>query len=67
MKVEHLRSPTYRITLQRYELAAVISALRWVVDGAEGELPEGARKQLSQILTDYDAEMEQMSKPKAES
>lgn len=67
MKVEHLRSSTYRITLQRYELAAVISALRWAVDGAEGELPQGAQKQLSQIVTDYDAEMKQMSKPKAES
>ncbi|MEL7832451.1 hypothetical protein [Fodinibius sp. Rm-B-1B1-1] len=67
MNIEQVKSSTYRITLHTYELAALVSAARWAVDGAEGELPREARQQLSQILAGYDAKMEQMSKPEAKS
>lgn len=67
MNIEQMKSSTYRITLHTYELAALVSAARWVVDGAEGEMPKEARQQLSQILAAYDAEMKQMSNPEAKS
>lgn len=67
MNIEHMKSSTYRITLHTYELAALVSAARWAVDGAEGELPKEARQQLSQILAAYDAEMKQMNNPEAKS
>lgn len=67
MKIKNLGSSTYRITLHAYELTALISAARWTVDGAKGELPQEARQQLSQILAGYDAEMEQVSKSEAKS
>lgn len=42
--------------MHAYELAALISAARWTVNGAKGELPEEATEQLSKILAAYDAE-----------
>lgn len=62
-----MKSSTYRITMHAYELASLVSAARWAVDGAEGELPQEARQQLSQILAAYDAEMKQMNNPEAKS
>ena len=56
MHIERTRPTTFRITLHTYELAALISAARWVVDGAKGELPREATEQLSQILAAYDQE-----------
>lgn len=61
MQVERIRPTTYRITLHTYELAALVSAARWVVDGARGELPQEATEQLSQILAAYDKESHRIS------
>lgn len=62
MQIERERPSTYKITLHTYELTALISAARWVVDGAKGDLPKEAKDQLSQILTAYDTEVKKMSK-----
>ncbi len=67
MKIEPLPSSKYRITLHAYELANLISAARWAVDAAEGELPQEARNQLSKILAGYDAKMNQLNKSEANS
>lgn len=67
MRIEQMKSSTYRIRMHAYELASLVSAARWAVDGAEGELPQEARQQLSQILAAYDAEMKQMNNPEAKS
>ena len=48
--------------MHAYELAALVSAARWVVEGAEGDIPDEAKQQLSQILAAYDAETEQLGK-----
>ena len=44
----------YEVTLHAYELAALLAAARWVVEGAEGELPRGAVDQLRQVIDSYD-------------
>ena len=63
MRLERIRPTQFRITLHAYELAALISAARWVADGAKGELPQEATEHLSQILADYDAESGRLNKP----
>ena len=54
MQVERVRPMVIRLTLHTYEATALISAARWVVDGAEGELPADARTQLRAVLASYD-------------
>lgn len=61
MQLERTRPTTYRITLHTYELAALVSAARWVVDGARGELPQEATEQLSQVLAAFDKESKRIS------
>lgn len=61
MQLERIRPTTYRITLHTYELAALVSAARWVVDGAKGDLPQEATEQLSQILAAYDEESKRIN------
>lgn len=64
MRLESVDSTKYRVTLHAYELAALISAARWIVNGAEGEMPNEAREQLSQIINSYDAESKRINKTK---
>ncbi len=54
MRLEQLRPTAWRVTLHPLELATVISTLRWVTEGAEGELPTGAIDRLQRVLHDYD-------------
>lgn len=56
MKVEQVRQGVYRLTVHALELAALISAARWVEEGADGQLPEEARAQLRDVLDSYDVE-----------
>jgi hypothetical protein len=55
MQLERVRPMVIRITLHAYEATALITAARWVADGAEGELPEEALEQLREVLAGYDA------------
>jgi hypothetical protein len=54
MQLERVRPMVIRITLHTYEATALITAARWVADGAEGELPEEALEQLREVLAGYD-------------
>jgi|GEM_PF-2867468 len=62
MKIEQLKPTVLRITLHNYEIAALVSAARWVTDGANGELPEEAVEQIRDVLDNYDLEKEKMTK-----
>lgn len=55
MQIEQTRPAVFTVTLHAYELTALIAAARWVVEGAEGELPQHAIDQLLQVIERYDA------------
>ena len=57
MRVEKGHTNIYRLTLSGYELAALISSARWVVQGAKGELTSSAIENLKKILENYDRAM----------
>jgi len=61
MTIEKLKPTVLRITLHTYEIAALVSAARWVTDGAKGELPEEAIKQIGNVLDNYDSEKKKLS------
>lgn len=46
MRIERPRPLVFRVTLHAYELSALVAAARWVVEGAENELPAEAVDQL---------------------
>jgi hypothetical protein len=54
MKLERVRATAWRVTLHPLELAALISAARWVDGGGEGQLPPAAVEQLRRVLASYD-------------
>lgn len=54
MQIEQIRPTQWRITLHPYELAALIAAARWVVEGTEGAMTAEAVEQLEQVLDNYD-------------
>lgn len=54
MKVERLRPTVVQLTAHTGELAALVSAARWVVEGCPGQLPGEAVDQLRRVLADYD-------------
>jgi hypothetical protein len=58
MKIEPIRPAILQVTLSAYELAAIMAAARWVVEGAEGELAPEAVEQLEQVLASYEAALE---------
>jgi hypothetical protein len=54
MKIERVRPSVLQVTTSTHELAALIAAARWVVEGAEGRLAPGAVAQLRSVLESYD-------------
>jgi hypothetical protein len=54
MQITKLRPTRLQVTLSPFELAALIAAGRWVVEGAEGEMPDDAIMHLKQVLDAYD-------------
>lgn len=62
MQLEKVSSDAYRITLHTYELSALVTAARWVAEGAEGGLPPEATEQLSKVLAAYDTEVKRVNK-----
>jgi hypothetical protein len=54
MKLERVRPTAVRLTLHPIELATLVSAARWVLDGPGDPLPAEALRQLRQILASYD-------------
>lgn len=43
-----------RMTLHAYEATALITAARWVAEGAKDELPNEAIEHLREVLASYD-------------
>lgn len=58
MKIERPRPTVLRITLHVYEMAALVSAARWIADGARGEVPDGLREQLERVLDSYETALQ---------
>jgi hypothetical protein len=54
MQLEQVTPTRYKMTLHTYELATLISAARWIAEGAKGELPPEAIKQMQDIVENYD-------------
>lgn len=54
MQLEKITPTRYRMTLHAYELATLVSAARWIADGAKGELSDEVLKQMKSIIEDYD-------------
>jgi hypothetical protein len=54
VKVERVRPTVIQLTAHAGELAAVISAARWVTEGCPGQLPGEAVDQLRRVLANYD-------------
>jgi hypothetical protein len=54
VKVEQVRPTVIQLTAHASELAALISAARWVTEGCPGQLPGEAVDQLRRVLADYD-------------
>ncbi|MCC5908096.1 MAG: hypothetical protein JJU13_17910 [Balneolaceae bacterium] len=62
MIIEQLKPTVLRITLHTYEIAALVSAARWVTDGAKGDLPEEAVEQIRNVIDNYDAEKQTLKR-----
>jgi len=54
MQLERVRPMVIRMTLHTYEATALITAARWVADGAEDKLPDDAIEHLREVLASYD-------------
>ncbi len=54
MQIERIRPTALQVTLHPFELATLVAAARWIVEGAEGELPEEAIQQLRRVVAAYD-------------
>ncbi|HUF70763.1 MAG TPA: hypothetical protein VMM79_19090 [Longimicrobiales bacterium] len=54
MQVERPRPAVFRVTLSAWEMATLIAAARWALEGGTGELDPGARDQLARVLASYD-------------
>lgn len=54
MQIKRIRPAVFQLTLHTYELASMMAAIRWIVEGAEGELTPEAHDQLRKLLEDYD-------------
>lgn len=54
MKVERVRPTVIQLTAHAAEMAALISAARWVAEGCPGQLPGEAVDQLRRVLANYD-------------
>ena len=56
-----------RMTLHAYEATALITAARWVAEGAKDDLPDEAIEHLREVLASYDDALSRIAEdPKAE-
>lgn len=60
MKIERPRATVLRVTLGAYEMATLMAAIRWVLEGRQGDLPPECRDQLAQVLNSYELEMSRL-------
>jgi hypothetical protein len=62
LRIEPIRPAVFRLTLHAQELSSLVAAARWVVEGAEGELPPEAREQLRTVLASYDEQRRSLTR-----
>jgi hypothetical protein len=56
-------SPTkYKMTLHSYELATLISAVRWIAEGAKGTISPEIIEQMENILNSYENAIDHLNK-----
>jgi len=55
VRIEPLRPPILQVTMSAYELATLIAAARWALEGGTGELAPEAADQLRQVVDGYEA------------
>jgi AhpD family alkylhydroperoxidase len=60
VELERVRATVFRATLHAYELAALITAARYVVESAPPEVPDASRDQLRQLLAAYDRQLRRL-------
>lgn len=48
-------------TLHTHELAALMAAVRYVVESAPAEVPKAAQEQLQSLLDDYNEQLRQLN------
>lgn len=66
MIVERPRPAVLRLTAHVHEVAALITAARWVAEGRPGELPGPALDDLRAVLADYDEGLRREALARAE-
>lgn len=54
MRIKQDRPGILNVTLSAYEMSTLISAARWIQDGAKGEVTGEALHGIRQVLADYD-------------
>lgn len=54
MRVERVRPAVLRVTLHAYEMAALVAAARWAVEGGGSDLDPQAREQIKAVVDGYD-------------
>lgn len=54
MRIERPRPAVVRVTLSAWELASLVAAARWALEGGEGEMAPEAREQLERVVASYD-------------
>jgi len=60
VELERVRATVFRATLHAYELAALVTAARYVVESAPPEVPDASRDQLRQLLAAYDRQLRRL-------
>lgn len=60
MKIQRPQPTVLHVTLSTYEMATLMAAVRWVVEGREGTLTAEALDQLQQVLDRYEREMDRL-------
>ncbi|MFJ6569974.1 hypothetical protein ACIQNU_21385 [Streptomyces sp. NPDC091292] len=62
MELERLRPTVVRVTLHPYELAALVSAARYVTETAPEDVPGDSLTQLATLLKDYDTQLRHLGR-----
>jgi hypothetical protein len=60
VELTRVRPTVLRATLHAYELAALMAAVRYVVESEPAEVPDAAREQLRGLLAEYDEELRRL-------
>jgi hypothetical protein len=59
--VEQVLPTTFRLTLDAFELTALVAAARWAAISAQGHLTPPTLEQLKSVLASYDEQWRRLS------